>query len=203
VAQPCVNCGREPKAPGRGNKYCVTCKPIMRETLMERERRKLLERNEKQKLEREEVSKKRKTQMNRFAPEGKRYCYDCEDFLPLSRFSSRPGSKCRTCLKFKDHEWMLKSRFGLSKQEYMDILDSQGGVCYICERKPVNRRLAVDHDHSTGNVRGLLCKGCNRDILGHLRDDPAALQRAIDYLHSPPAFDVIGERPVPNGVPPV
>ncbi|MGH7867573.1 MAG: endonuclease domain-containing protein, partial [Candidatus Dormibacteraceae bacterium] len=38
-----------------------------------------------------------------------------------------------------------------------------------------------------------LCKPCNRDVLGHLRDDPAALQRAIDYLTNPPARAVLGE----------
>lgn len=91
--------------------------------------------------------------------------------------------------------------YGLSAAEYWAIYEYQNGKCYICERAKGTgkRRLSVDHDHETGLVRGLLCLPCNRDILGHLRDSVAALLRAIRYLTNPPAFDVIGHRPVPNG----
>lgn len=63
----------------------------------------------------------------------------------------------------------------------------QGGRCAICRREPEQgRRLAVDHDHATGEVRGLLCKACNT-ALGMFRDDVASLARAIGYLADPPA----------------
>jgi hypothetical protein len=72
------------------------------------------------------------------------------------------------------------------------LYEAQGGRCYICQRATgARRRLAVDHNHATGEVRGLLCKPCNRDVLGHLRDNTEALQRAIDYLTNPPARRVL------------
>lgn len=62
------------------------------------------------------------------------------------------------------------------------MVASQGGVCRICANKPPNgKRLCVDHDHETGAVRGLLCQKCNTAI-GMLNDDPALVERALDYL---------------------
>jgi hypothetical protein len=58
--------------------------------------------------------------------------------------------------------------------------------------------LSVDHCHETGIVRGLLCQPCNRDVLGHARDDTEFFERCIEYLNSPPAVNVIGERIVPD-----
>lgn len=92
---------------------------------------------------------------------------------------------------------MLKT-YGLSPEEYWAIYDFQGGKCYICQRASgVKRKLSVDHCHATGVVRGLCCQPCNRNVLGHLRDDIEALARAIIYLLFPPAVDVIGERVAP------
>lgn len=72
------------------------------------------------------------------------------------------------------------------------MLRYQGGKCFICQRATgKRRRLAVDHDHKTGRVRGLLCNPCNRDVLGHLRDSVAALERAVTYLKHPPADQVL------------
>lgn len=89
--------------------------------------------------------------------------------------------------------------YGLTAEEYWLIYAAQGGVCYICRRaNGARKRLSVDHDHKTGFIRGLLCAPCNRDVIGHLRDDVEALQRAIDYLIYPPAFEVVGHRAVPE-----
>ena len=77
----------------------------------------------------------------------------------------------------------------------------QDGACAICGRaKGIRRNLSVDHDHEQARlhdhdedkgcrecVRGLLCQGCNKGVLGHLRDSPEALQRAITYLSSWPS----------------
>lgn len=87
---------------------------------------------------------------------------------------------------------------GLTLDDYEHMMDAQDGVCAICGR-PEHRistnagramRLAVDHDHATAKIRGLLCSMCNHAI-GYFEDSPALLQRAMDYLRSPPA-DVLG-----------
>jgi hypothetical protein len=66
------------------------------------------------------------------------------------------------------------------------MLRSQGGACAVCGKGPGSRhardmRLAVDHCHKTGQVRGLLCQTCNRAI-GLFADNPILLRRAISYL---------------------
>lgn len=75
----------------------------------------------------------------------------------------------------------LKHKFGITVEQYNKMLAAQGGTCAICASTPGLRRLAVDHDHETGIVRGLLCGPCNR-ALGMFRDDPALLAAAIRYL---------------------
>lgn len=74
----------------------------------------------------------------------------------------------------------------------------QGMRCAICRvASGRHRRLAVDHCHKTGRIRGLLCGRCNK-MLGQARDSVEFFARAIDYLTEPPAFGVIGERQVPD-----
>lgn len=80
--------------------------------------------------------------------------------------------------------------------EYDQLLQHQDGRCYICGGKR-QYNLHVDHCHKTGLVRGLLCKGCNKRLLPSVRDNVDRLNRAIEYLQSPPAFAVIGERVAP------
>lgn len=75
----------------------------------------------------------------------------------------------------------LKCRWGLPEGGYEAMLESQGGVCAICGTKPGKRHLCVDHDHGTGSVRALLCYTCNTGI-GGLKDDPAVIMKAYDYL---------------------
>jgi len=74
----------------------------------------------------------------------------------------------------------LKSRYGLSREDYAALLARQGGVCAICG-KPPEKTLCVDHCHSSGEIRGLLCRQCNFG-LGCLGDDQAALIAAVAYL---------------------
>jgi hypothetical protein len=81
--------------------------------------------------------------------------------------------------------------FNITADEYDSILASQGGVCAICQHPPKNQRLAVDHDHKTGLVRGLLCLACNK-AMGMLRDDSERIRRAADYVDSPPASAALG-----------
>lgn len=75
----------------------------------------------------------------------------------------------------------LLSQFGINEQQYQDLLKSQNGVCAICGRPPQKKRLAVDHSHTTGVVRGLLCSPCNVS-LGGFQDSLEILQRAYEYL---------------------
>lgn len=101
------------------------------------------------------------------------------------------GRRCRPCVSKANHEKRVAETYGLEPGQYDLLLAAQDGACAICRRKPGAKRLAVDHDHTTEEVRGLLCKACNRDVLGHLRDDTEALQRAIEYLNDPPARRVL------------
>lgn len=82
----------------------------------------------------------------------------------------------------------LKKSFGITIEEYNAILEKQKGVCAICGEKEtakgnggIVRNLAVDHDHETGEIRGLLCSNCNNG-LGRFKDSPNLLTNAIDYL---------------------
>jgi hypothetical protein len=77
----------------------------------------------------------------------------------------------------------LLREYGVTTDQYDRLLIEQGGGCAICgvERSHDGRALAVDHCHSTGRVRGLLCAHCNRAI-GLLGDDPERLRRASQYL---------------------
>lgn len=84
---------------------------------------------------------------------------------------------------YRDH---LSRKYGMTVEEYEELLRDQGGVCGICKRKPEDcttdgRNLHVDHDHDTGAIRGVLCHNCNIGI-GCLQDDPDLLRAALDYL---------------------
>lgn len=76
----------------------------------------------------------------------------------------------------------LKDRLGMSQAEYEALLDSQGGVCAICQKSNWNGKTPhVDHDHTTGKIRGILCHNCNYS-LGLIMDDPKIAQAMVDYL---------------------
>lgn len=96
----------------------------------------------------------------------------------------------------KSKDEFLRRLYGISIDDYEAILEAQGGVCLICSEPPTvrgrKRHLEVDHNHSNGQVRGLLCNKCNTGI-GGLRDDPTMLKRAILYLE---VFD--GSRRIPG-----
>lgn len=83
----------------------------------------------------------------------------------------------------------LKHFFGITLEEYNEMLESQNGLCAICQRHHTEfkRNLAVDHDHHTGKIRGLLCGSCNSG-LGKLQDDMDVLECAIVYLEKHSAY---------------
>ena len=81
--------------------------------------------------------------------------------------------------------WMLREKYGITPEQYDEMLEAHGGGCAICGRSDSGRRqggyLLVDHDEKTAIVRGLLCHPCNVS-LGHFRHDPDLLVAAAMYL---------------------
>lgn len=69
----------------------------------------------------------------------------------------------------------------MSLIEFQERLAAQGGKCAICTKSITGRDIHRDHDHTTGEWRGLLCNNCNRG-LGHFQDDPALLMKAAEYV---------------------
>lgn len=132
-----------------------------------------------------------------------KYCKKCETEKPVSEFwknkSTEDGLQawCKPCwynltnskLSGSDRDKYLRMRrsnhlvkkYGITADQYDAILSSQNGVCKICGNGPELRSLAVDHDHKTGYIRGILCENCNRG-LGMFKDKPELLASAIDYL---------------------
>lgn len=84
---------------------------------------------------------------------------------------------------FRAHLKRKLRAHGLPVEVYRQMLEKQGGLCAIC-RLPEggSARLSIDHDHNTNEIRGLLCRACNRAI-GLLRDNAANCEAASDYLH--------------------
>lgn len=80
-----------------------------------------------------------------------------------------------------------ESKYGLPAEQYVAMAEQQQGRCAICGKQPTGigrAGLVVDHDHTTGQVRGLLCSACNTG-LGKLGDTAEALERALAYLRPP------------------
>jgi len=76
----------------------------------------------------------------------------------------------------------LQYRYGITEKDFEAMEEAVGGKCEICRQECSARELlSVDHDHQTGEVRGLLCHHCNTG-LGHFQDCPDLLQEAIRYL---------------------
>jgi len=133
-------------------------------------------------------------------------CSGCKEQLPTDAFGMLTGTKdglnrrCKDCMnkanratQAKDPDrfhnqrrtsW-LKRNYNITPADYDKMEEDQGGKCGICgsDYKGTNRGYwCVDHCHTSGKVRGLLCGTCNK-ALGQLGDTKEALQRAIDYLN--------------------
>jgi hypothetical protein len=115
-----------------------------------------------------------------------RYCAHCGTDLPDDMFYRPTGRQCKTCAqkvqaKYRAansevrKEYDRQRHYGISQYEY-EMLDV--GACHICgDDVP----LVVDHCHTTGDVRGLICQPCNK-ALGFARDSIKRLSAMIDYL---------------------
>jgi predicted transcriptional regulator YheO len=76
----------------------------------------------------------------------------------------------------------LMKSYSITIEQYKDFDNAFGNVCHICEGKcPSGRKLAVDHDHKSGLIRGLLCINCNKG-LGNFKDNIELISKAIEYL---------------------
>lgn len=133
-----------------------------------------------------------------------RVCTKCRRRLPLSRFNTdnaKPDKRyptCKVCRKIqrrRDYEnalvhnpdsvqWRRLIKYGITKEEYLVMYREQAGACAICfypEPPSYVPTLNVDHDHTTGKLRELLCRNCNT-ALGMVQDDIETLESMINYL---------------------
>lgn len=98
---------------------------------------------------------------------------------------TRQAELHRECIPLHTKNYIFARTYGITLQEYEALSTYQKNQCAIC--KNLSENLHVDHDHISGNVRGLLCGICNR-ALGGFRDDPEILINARDYLVMPPNY---------------
>jgi hypothetical protein len=130
---------------------------------------------------------------------GVRICTACGERRPMSEMGRSARHLCRACITSKTRAWAdanpaqyerarrnshLLKTFGLTVDEWDAMFAAQGGVCAICKEPPTDPRgyaMHTDHDHSTGEVRGILCHSCNNG-LGNFRDRSELLIRAAEYL---------------------
>lgn len=75
------------------------------------------------------------------------------------------------------------AKYGITREQFEEMYEKQNGCCAICSREVDESKAHIDHDHSTGVVRGLLCMGCNR-ALGYLGDSTENVERALVYLNN-------------------
>lgn len=132
-------------------------------------------------------------------------CSRCNELKPFDQYSNQAKSKdgkkaaCKSCQKIYNDKWFEKNRdkkadtnrwwtiqnkYGLTKEQYLSLVESQNGNCKICgihQSENTHSYLYVDHCHDTNIIRGLLCRSCN-SLLGMAKDDIAILNNAINYL---------------------
>lgn len=120
-----------------------------------------------------------------YSADAMKHCSRCKRLLSIDEFnySSTKGVKdawCKLCI-------MLKRWYGMRFEDYALLYNRQLGVCAICKQPQRSRKtkyLTIDHDHITGEIRGLLCGHCNTG-LGGFRDSVEFLAEAMLYLQQP------------------
>lgn len=120
-------------------------------------------------------------------PPNCRWCSGCQSMVALS-YCRDSDSRCRACASRAAHGSRIAKLYDMSPQDYAALFAWQGGKCYVCGKR-TTKRLAVDHDHRTGEQRGLLCAndewGCNMSLRIVLNDLPTA-RRLFRYVQKPP-----------------
>lgn len=96
-----------------------------------------------------------------------------------ARYRARNPERAR-----RSYRLAAAKKFGLTAEQFDALVEIRGNTCWICNA-PESRRgrysMCIDHDHTTGRVRGLLCFDCN-EALGRFKDDPQLIAKAIEYL---------------------
>lgn len=117
--------------------------------------------------------------VNRVTPDGRHYyCKECQNERGAKWRAANPD-KAKEVAKRSQRKRHLSSTYGMSVDEYDALLEKQGGVCPLCQREL--KRPSIDHCHSTGKIRGILCRHCNSS-LSVFENDPDAIYRLIAYL---------------------
>jgi hypothetical protein len=104
---------------------------------------------------------------------------------------TRRAERTRSKKAGTSRHYRLRQRYGINGADEQAMIAVQRGLCAICSNAKAEH---VDHDHETGRVRGVLCPGCNTGM-GQLKDDPATLRRAADYLSGA----LVRTRPMADG----
>ena len=127
-----------------------------------------------------------------------------ELFYRNKNYTDNCSSYCKVCSNIRSTEYArknrhkipttkysLKRRYGITEEQYAEMLESQGYKCAICgaDQCSSGRNFAVDHNHETGKVRGLLCSNCNTS-LGRFKDNRQILLNALAYLEKHNEFDL-------------
>ena len=118
-------------------------------------------------------------------------CKHCGEEHEQNSREIQNNAKTMKCETFKPHNYtgldkrdaVIRNQYGITLEQYNTMLEAQDYRCAICgnEDEVEGRRLAIDHCHTSGKVRGLLCGKCNRG-LGLFYDNYELLQNAIQYL---------------------
>ena len=128
--------------------------------------------------------KKKNKDQYYFRSDSKKLRSQCKQCVSASRSRKWKSSEdFREKGYLRSRKWALENYYGLSPEEYENLLKEQDGGCAICgvPSEDNGRLLAVDHNHSTLSVRGLLCNSCNLG-LGYLKDNVDNLKSALKYL---------------------
>ena len=128
-----------------------------------------------------------------------------EEFYAAASTKDGLEGKCKTCkaaadagrretaaYKRQQRRKHYRAKYGITVEDYDRLFELQDGKCAICGDSDTGKfnHLCVDHDHKTGEVRGLLCNPCNKGI-GCLRDDKEILKSAISYLGDSQTWDTL------------
>lgn len=111
-------------------------------------------------------------------------CKHCgKAFERVDKKGRSAGRECYACLYEKNRLRAIEIKYGISREEYLEMHSRQNACCAICgiHESKLAKRLHTDHCHTTGKVRGLLCAKCNTS-LGQFEKDPALLLVAYEYL---------------------
>ena len=99
-----------------------------------------------------------------------RECLKCHKTLDILNYYKKEWGKggyssyCKACSVEISNRARLISTYGITPEQYEQMLNFQNGLCNICLNPPQKNKLAIDHDHATGVIRGLLCSRCNQHL---------------------------------------